>query len=289
MNFKDTFFSGKLTINCQGRIIDLSVPKVMGILNITPDSFYDGNRYLNEQDVISKVSEMLTDGADIVDIGACSSRPGAAEITADVEKSRLKMALQVIRREFPHAFLSVDTYRSDIAEYVVKEFGTDMINDISAGLLDNQMLSIVGALKVPYIMMHMQGIPQSMQVNPVYTDIVKELITFFAVRAAAANQAGIMDVVIDPGFGFGKTLHHNFQLLKELGLFKLLSLPILVGLSRKSMIYKSLDTVPGEALNGTTVLNTLALNNGANLLRVHDVKEAIEAVKLLTIYEHTGK
>jgi dihydropteroate synthase len=287
MNFKDTFFSGKLTINCQGRIIDLSVPRVMGILNITSDSFYDGSRYLTEEDIISRVSGLLNDGADIVDVGAVSSQPGAVEIDTELERTRIKMALQAIRREFPHAVISVDTYRSEIAEYVVKEFGADMINDISAGLLDNQMLSVVGTLKVPYIMMHMQGTPQTMQINPVYTDIVRELISFFAERSSAANRAGIVDVIIDPGFGFGKTLEHNFQLLKELDLFKVLHLPVMVGLSRKSMIYKSLNILPGEALNGTTVLNTLALNNGANMLRVHDVKEAVEAIKLVMFYRHT--
>jgi dihydropteroate synthase len=287
MNFKDTFFSGKLTINCKGRIIDLSVPRVMGIINITTDSFYENSRNITKQDILSRMSQMLSDGADIIDVGAVSSRPGAAEIDSEFERDRLKMALQVIRREFPQAVLSVDTFRSEIAEYVVREFGVDMINDISAGVLDKQMLSMVGTLKVPYIMMHMQGTPQTMQINPAYGDIVKELIAFFAERSSAAHKAGIIDVIIDPGFGFGKTVQHNFQLLKELDLFKVLHLPVMVGLSRKSMIYKSLGILPGDALNGTTVLNTLALNNGANLLRVHDVKEAVEAIKLVTIYRHT--
>jgi len=279
MNFKDTFFSGKLTINCHGRIIDLSIPRVMGILNITPDSFHEDSRYLTEQDILSGASRLINDGADIIDVGAVSSRPGAIPINAELEKSRLKLALQAIRHEFPQAVLSVDTFRSEIAEYVIREFGVDIINDISAGLLDNKILSVVGKLKVPYIMMHMQGTPQSMQINPLYGDIIKELITFFAERSSEAYRAGIVDVIIDPGFGFGKTV--------QLELFKVLHLPIMVGLSRKSMIYKTLDISPGDALNGTTVLNTLALNNGANLLRVHDVKEAVEAINLVTIYRHT--
>jgi dihydropteroate synthase len=284
MNSKDTFFSQKLTIACHGRLIDFSVPRVMGILNITPDSFYDGGCYLNETSVISRFSAMITEGADMIDIGACSSRPGAAETSAEEEKSRLRMALKAVRHEFPDACISIDTFRSGIAEYAIKEFGADLINDISAGRWDERMLPLVGNLKVPMIMMHMQGTPQSMQNHPVYSDIVRELLVFFAERSAAAKLYGITDLIIDPGFGFGKTIGHNFQLLRELNLFAIFGMPVMAGLSRKSMIYKSLKVNPGDALNGTTVMNTLALSNGARILRVHDVKEASEVVKLFSIY-----
>jgi dihydropteroate synthase len=287
MNFKDTFFSQKLTIACHGRLIDFSIPRVMGILNITPDSFYDGGRYMNEAAVLTRVTNILAQGADIVDVGACSSRPGAKKISTEEEKSRLKTALRAIRQEFPDACISVDTFRSDIAAYVIKEFGADLINDISAGRWDDQMLPVVGELKVPLVMMHVQGTPGTMQINPHYTDIVRELMLFFAERILEAKRHGIADLIIDPGFGFGKTVSHNFQLLRELRLLTRLGLPVMVGLSRKSMIYKSINETPENALNGTTVLNTLALSNGARLLRVHDVKEASEAVKLFRIYSTT--
>jgi dihydropteroate synthase len=287
MSSKDTLFSGKLTINCHGRLIDFAIPRVMGILNITPDSFYDGGRYQHEEDVLSRVSDMLGEGADMIDVGAASSRPGVKEIPVGEEKARLTMALGVIRRNFPDAVISVDTYRADLAEYVVKEFGADIINDIGAGRLDSNMLTMVGTLKVPYIMMHMQGTPVTMQANPVYEDVVKEVLAFFAERTAAARNAGIVDVIVDPGFGFGKTLQHNFQLLKQLKLLAMPGFPVMAGLSRKSMINRSLGIKPEDALNGTTVLNTLALRNGASLLRVHDVKEANEAVKLYMIYRDT--
>jgi dihydropteroate synthase len=287
MIFKDTFFSQKLTITCRGRLIDFSSPRIMGILNITPDSFYDGGRYMNETAILSRVTAMLAQGADMVDVGACSSRPGATEISKEEEKSRLKLALQVIRKVFPEACISVDTYRADIAEYVVKEFGVDLLNDISAGRWDDQMLPSIGKLKVPLVMMHAQGTPGTMQMNPHYGDIVKELIYFFAERTLAAKRYGIADLIIDPGFGFGKTVSHNFQLLRELRLFAQLGLPVMVGLSRKSMIYKSINETPENALNGTTVLNTLALSNGARILRVHDVKEASETVKLYRKYSTT--
>jgi dihydropteroate synthase len=288
MSSKDTFFSPKLTITSQGRLIDFSVPRVMGILNITPDSFYDGGRYLNETAIVLKVSSMLEEGADLVDVGAYSSRPGASGISPEEEKSRLKMALGFIRQEFPEVLISIDTFRADIAEYAIGEFGAGMINDISAGRYDDQMLTVAGKSKVPVILMHMQGDPQTMQNKPEYKDIVKELLVFFAERIAAAKLAGVKDVIIDPGFGFGKTVHHNFQLLRELSLFSLLEMPVMVGLSRKSMVYKPINASPEEALNGTTVLNTLALSNGAQILRVHDVKEAVQAVKLFCLY-HSGR
>jgi dihydropteroate synthase len=289
MSFKDTLFSVKQTINCGGKLIDFTEPRIMGILNITPDSFFDGGSYLNETEIILRVSMMLSEGADIIDVGACSSRPGAAEVTVEQEKSRLEPALFVIRKKFPNAIISVDTFRAAIAEYVVNEFGVSIINDISSGLLDIDMLPVIGALKIPYIMMHMQGTPQTMQINPEYQDITKDLLTFFAARIAVARRVGIEDLIIDPGFGFGKTLENNYKLLHELRLFEILGLPVMVGLSRKSMIYQSLHSSPDEALNGTTVLHTLALHNGAKLLRVHDVKEAVEAVKLFSIYFNVSK
>jgi dihydropteroate synthase len=283
MSSKDTFFSPKLTMTCHGRLIDFSIPRVMGILNITPDSFYDGGRYMNEPDIVSRVSAIQAEGGDMVDIGACSSRPGAPEVSHEEEKVRLKMALRAIRHEFPDVIISIDTCRAGIAEYAIREFGADLINDISAGRWDNQMFPVAGKLRVPMVLMHMQGIPQTMQNRPVYGDIVKELMSFFAERAAVAKQNGIIDVIIDPGFGFGKTIRHNFQLLRELNLFSLLGMPVMAGLSRKSMVYKSINSTPDDALNGTTVLNTLALANGARILRVHDVKEASQAVKLFSL------
>jgi dihydropteroate synthase len=288
MNSKDTFFSPKLTITCHGRLIDFTVPKVMGILNVTPDSFYDGGRYTSESAIISRVAAMMEEGADIIDIGAFSSRPGAAEVSSDEEKARLLGALQIIRREFPDICLSVDTFRADLAEQAVGDFGAGLVNDISAGSMDDHMLATVGKLKVPYIMMHMLGTPGKMPADPVYQDVTRDIMAYFADRVAAAKLMGILDIIIDPGFGFGKTVHQNFQLLKELSLFTLMGMPVLVGISRKSMIYKTLSISKEDALNGTTILNTLALSNGARILRVHDVKQAVEAVKLFMIYNEAA-
>lgn len=285
MDFKDTLFSAKQTLNCNGRLLDLSTPRVMGILNITPDSFYDGGRYEREEEIMDRATSLLEAGADILDIGACSSRPGADEIPVDLEKERLIKALVPIRRSFPDAILSVDTCQASIAEFVVKEYGVSILNDITAGLGDEAMLPLVGSLKVPYLMMHMQGRPETMQVNPTYDDITRELLVFFGDRIALARQCGIEDIVVDPGFGFGKTLAHNYTLLRELDLLSMLGCPIMVGFSRKSMIYKVLQCSPEDALNGTTVLNTLALGKGARLLRVHDVREAVEAVRLFALYQ----
>lgn len=284
MNSKDTFFSPKLTITCHGRLIDFTVPKVMGILNVTPDSFYDGGRYTSESAIIERVGAMTEEGADIIDIGAFSTRPGAAEVSPDEEKARLLGALQIIRREFPDICMSVDTFRADIAERAVGDFGAGIINDISAGSLDDRMLATAGKLKVPYVMMHMLGTPGKMPSKPVYADVTRDLMAYFADRVAAAKLMGIIDIIIDPGFGFGKTMQQNFQLLKELNLFALMGMPVLVGVSRKSMIYKTLNISKDDALNGTSVLNTLALSNGARILRVHDVKQAVEAVRLFMIY-----
>jgi dihydropteroate synthase len=287
MNFKDTLFSVKLTINCNGRLMDFNQPRIMGILNQTPDSFYDGGKYRTENEITSRIQTLLSEGADIIDVGAYSSRPGAEEVTTDEEKSRLNKVLRIILKSFPDAIVSVDTYRADIAEYVVKEYGVAIINDISSGMLDERMFDVVGALKIPYIMMHMKGTPQTMQKDPVYEDITREVLAFFADRIHMAVHAGIKDIIVDPGFGFGKTTEHNFKLLKELSLFEMLGYPVMAGLSRKSMIYKSLHKSPGEVLNGTTVLHTIALINGARILRVHDVKEASEAIQLYTLYKNS--
>ena len=268
--------------------MNLSHPRVMGILNVTPDSFYDGGSYTNETAVAERVAAMLSQGADMVDVGAISTRPGSAEITVEEERSRLHMALGTIHTKFKDVCISVDTYRAEIAEFVVREFGAGMINDISAGRWDDRMLPVLGELKVPYVIMHTQGNPLTMQKNPQYADVTRELMVFFAERIEAARLYGISDIIIDPGFGFGKTPTHNFRILKELGLLTRLGVPVMAGLSRKSMVYRSLNTDPQGALNGTTVLNTLALANGASILRVHDVKEASEAVKLFRIYRDTG-
>lgn len=288
MSSKDTLFSTKRTINCRGRVVDFSIPRIMGILNVTPDSFYDGGRYQTEKEILKRAEAILKEGADIIDVGAYSSRPGAAYITAEWEKERLVPAFSIIRKVFPEALLSVDTFRAGIAEFMVNEFGVSMINDISAGMMDDAMLVTLGRLKVPYIMMHMQGTPQNMQKNPSYNDVTRDLIAFFTQRIALAGKAGIEDIIIDPGFGFGKTPDHNFLLLRELDLFGMLDCIIMVGLSRKSMIYKSLNITSDQALNGTTVLHTLALHNGAKLLRVHDVKEAVETVRLFTLYRNAS-
>lgn len=269
-----------MTINCKGKLIDLSSPKVMGILNLTPDSFYDGGKYRNEKEVLLQVETMLNDGATFIDVGAYSSRPGAQHISEKEELQRSVPIVKKITHYFPEALLSIDTFRSVVAEACIKEGGA-IINDISASEMDSEMMTTVARLQVPYIMMHMQGTPQSMQLKPVYNNVTQDVLQYFSEKIAHARSFGINDLIIDPGFGFGKTTQHNFQLLNNLELFKHLNLPILAGLSRKSMIYKTLKTDSHNALNGTTTLNTLALYKGASILRVHDVKEAVECVKLL--------
>ncbi len=280
MQPKDTFFSRKLTINCKGELYDLSQPKVMGILNITPDSFFDGGKYNTEEMILNQVIMMMNDGCDILDIGAYSSRPGANNVPEDVELKRLEAALKVIRFHFPDILISVDTFRSEVAKKLVKDYQVDIINDISAGEMDEKMFETIADLNVPYIMMHMQGTPQNMQQNPEYKNVVKDIMTYFSKKLEKIKLLGINDVILDPGFGFGKTIDHNYQLLKYLDDFKIFELPLLVGVSRKSMIQKLLDITPEDALNGTTVLNTFALLGGANIIRVHDVKEAKETIKL---------
>ena len=275
MAFKPRF------INVRGNLIDLSVPKVMGIINVTPDSFYKGSRVTSEEEIIKTASQMIEDGADIIDIGGYSSRPGAANVTPDEERSRVINAMKLVSREFPDAVISIDTFRSEIAVEAVLEGGAGIINDISGGEVDKNMFHVVEKLQVPYIMMHMQGVPGTMQENPVYDDVVADILKWFGDRIFRLQSMGVNDIIIDPGFGFGKKAGHNFELLRHLGDFSIAGLPLLVGFSRKSMIWKTLGITPDEALNGTSVLNTVALMNGADILRVHDVKEAVQAVKLV--------
>ncbi len=280
-SIKMEFFQVKNSINCQGQLIDLSKPLVMGIVNLTPDSFYEGSRFTGKNQIIKRVQEIISQGGEIVDFGAYSSRPGAENISEYEEWERLKPALDIIREKFPEVLISVDTFRSSIAEKSVNEFKANIINDISGGEQDANMFSTVGELKVPYILMHMQGNPQTMQNKPQYKHLVQELLSYFAIKKENLYTAGVKDVIIDPGFGFGKNIEHNFELMKQLNEFKILELPMLVGVSRKSMIHKTLNITPNDALNGTTVLNTIALFKGAKILRVHDVKEAVETVKLV--------
>jgi len=280
MEPKNTFFSKKLTIKCRGELLDLSEPKVMGILNLTPNSFYDGGRHNTTERIIELVSKMLNDGCDMLDIGAYSTKPGAEIVSEKEELERLVPVFDLIKKKFPDLLISLDTFRSEIARIAVTDYAIDMINDISAGDMDNKMLETIARHNVPYIMMHMQGTPPTMQKNPNYKNVVKEIMMYFSEKVSKTKKLGINDVIIDPGFGFGKTLDHNYQLLNYLSDFRIFELPIMVGLSRKSMIYKSLNTTPDESLNGTTVLNTLALAGGANILRVHDVREAKETITL---------
>lgn len=269
-----------MTINCKGQLIDLSSPRVMGILNITPDSFYDGGRYKNESQLLSQVERMLEEGATFIDLGAYSSRPNADDVSEDLELARILPVVETIIQNFPECLISIDTFRSRIASECVAR-GAAMINDISAGILDSNMLPTIAELHIPYIMMHMKGTPQTMQSLAEYEHITKEVLFYFSERMAAARALGIVDLIIDPGFGFAKTTDQNFELLKHLQHFKFLELPLLVGVSRKSMIYKTLATDAENALNGSTVLHTYSLLNGANILRAHDVKQAMECINLL--------
>ncbi len=289
MDFKDTFFSKKTTLNCRGKLLDFSIPRIMGILNITPDSFYDGGRYADEGQIAEKVDQLISEGADIIDVGGYSSRPGAPDVDEEEELERISKALKYIRNHYPDAIVSIDTFRSKVAKVAVEEFQADIINDITAGIADPAMIETVAAYKIPYIMMHMKGTPATMQVNPVYENLLDEITGFFRDRISEALNAGITDIIIDPGFGFGKTMEHNYRLLRNLKVFSVFELPVMVGISRKSMIYKFLGITPSDALNGTTALNTIALLNGADLLRVHDVKAARETVKLFKAYMELGK
>ncbi len=270
-----------MTINCLGKLVDLSGPKVMGILNVTPNSFYDGGKHADEKSVLKQVEKMLNEGAAFIDIGAYSSKPSAEFVSEKEEIKRLIPILQLVLQHFPETLISVDTFRSKVAKAGI-ENGACIINDISAGNLDEAMMQTVAELQIPYIMMHMKGNPQSMQSLAQYENVVKEILFYFSEKVAQARSLGINDLIIDPGFGFAKTLEQNFEVMNNLDLFQMLELPMLVGISRKSMIYKTLETEPDFALNGTTVLNTIALQKGANILRVHDVKEAVEAIRLVS-------
>lgn len=270
-----------MTINCNSRLIDLNLPKVMGILNVTPNSFYDGGKHNEINSIMHQVDKMLSEGADFIDIGAYSSKPSAEFVSEEEEIKRLVPIIKELVDHFPSIVLSVDTFRANVAKVAV-EHGAGIINDISAGLLDEKMLETVADLKVPYIMMHMRGNPQTMQSLTNYDDIVKEMIFYFSERIQKARSYGISDIVIDPGFGFAKTVEQNYEVLHKMELFSMLELPLLAGVSRKSMIYKVLENSPQEALNGTSVLNTIALQKGAKILRVHDVKEAVECIKLVS-------
>ena len=268
-----------MNINCKGKLIDISSPKVMGILNLTPDSFYDGDMYNNEKTILNQVEKMLNEGASFIDLGAYSSRPGATHISEDEEKNRIIKVVELLAKEFPKANLSIDTFRSSVANECLCA-GACVINDITASEYDSEILKIAHKHNAPYIMMHMKGMPGNMMKNNKYNNLIKDILYYFSKKIEDARTAKVNDIIIDPGFGFSKDIDQNYSLLKNLNLLKSLNLPILVGLSRKSMIYKLLKTTPEYALNGSTTLNTIALLNGASILRVHDVKEAMECIKI---------
>ena len=268
-----------MTINCKGQLIDLSTPKIMGILNVTPNSFYDGGKFTLSENGLSQVGKMLDEGATFIDIGAYSSKPNSEFVSEEEERNRILPVVQGILNQFPDALLSIDTFRSGIAAVCI-ENGAAIINDISAGNLDEKMMEVVAKYNVPYIMMHLRGTPQTMQSQTNYENIIKEMLFYFSEKVNKARSLGINDLIIDPGFGFAKTLEQNYEVLQNFERFKILDLPLLAGISRKSMVYKPLGLTANEALNGTTVLNTIAVSKGANILRVHDVKEAVECVTL---------
>ena len=274
-----------MTINCKGQLIDLSTPKIMGILNVTPNSFYDGGKFTLSENGLSQVRKMLDEGATFIDIGAYSSKPNSEFVSEEEERNRILPVVQGILKKFPDALLSIDTFRSGIAAVCI-ENGVAVINDISAGNLDEKMMEVIAKHNVPYIMMHLRGTPQTMQTMTNYENIIKEMLLYFSEKVSKARSLGINDLIVDPGFGFAKTLEQNYEVLQNFEIFKMLDLPILAGISRKSMVYKPLGLTANEALNGTTVLNTIALTKGANILRVHDVKEALECV---TLYERSYK
>lgn len=268
------------TLNVGGTLMDMSVPRVMGILNVTPDSFYAQSRKQSDEEIATRTLQILQEGAHMIDVGAYSSRPGADDVSPAQEMERLRHALAVLRDVAPDAVVSVDTFRADVARMCVEEFGVQIVNDISGGELDPDMFSVVAQLGVPYILMHMKGNPQNMQQDPHYDDLLTEMLQYFAARVHRLHELGVKDIILDPGFGFAKTLQHNYQLMNRLEDLHVLGLPLLVGISRKSMIYRLTGGSPEDALNGTTVLNTLALAKGASILRVHDVRQAVEAVRI---------
>lgn len=282
LSIEDSLFRTKKTLNLNGNLVSLDRPQVMGILNITPDSFYKGSRVEQASDILKQAESMLTEGAMVLDIGGYSSRPGALEISQEEELSRVIPAIALVLKTFPEAFISIDTFRAEVAKAAI-ETGACMINDISGGGLDEEMFNTVAKFNVPYILMHMQGNPKTMSTLTNYDDIAMDVAKYFGEKCSRLHEMGVKDIILDPGFGFAKNLKQNYDLLKNLGYLKMLNLPILAGISRKSMIYKSLDLKPEDALNGTTALHMTALMNGASMLRVHDVKEAIETVKLFKL------
>jgi len=269
-----------MLINLNGSLIDLSTPIVMGILNITPDSFFEGSRCQTADKICYRAEEITRQGGKIIDVGGYSTRPGAKEVTADEELDRVVFAMKTIREKFPEVPVSIDTFRANIAQIAVRDFGAAIVNDISGGTLDEQMFETVADLKVPYILMHIKGNPQTMQQNTNYVDFIPEIFLYFAEKVNKLKQLGVNDIILDPGFGFAKTLELNYELLAKMNLFSQFELPVLAGVSRKRMIWQLLDTTPDESLNGTTAVNMLALAQGANILRVHDVKEAVEVVRI---------
>lgn len=281
MFVKNTSNRINFTINCNGKLVHITKPMIMGILNATKDSFYAASRTPNVNSALAMAEKMVQEGADIIDLGGQSTRPGATALSVQEEWQAIAPILTILRDTYPHILISIDTFYAEIAQKAVA-LGADIINDVSGGNMDNNMISIVGKLNVPFICMHMQGTPSTMQINPQYSNVVQEVLDYFIAKKLECNKAGIKDVIIDIGFGFGKTMEHNYDLLHNLGMYKnILELPILAGLSRKSMIYKKLGLTADESLNGTTVLNTIAILNGASILRVHDVKEAVQVVNLL--------
>lgn len=279
MNAKDKVFCLKKTLNLKGNLIDLSTPIVMGILNVTPDSFYDGGRYTTNTDILKQAEKIIKEGGTVIDVGGYSSRPGAEDIPEAEELKRVTKSINTLIKSFPEAYISVDTFRAGVAKAAIEE-GACMINDISGGNLDKKMFATVAELNVPYVLMHMKGTPQNMISQTVYKDLLLDMLDYFQKKTHALVQLGVKDLILDPGFGFSKSMEQNYEILKNLDYFQVLNLPVLLGVSRKSTICKSLNVKAGEALNGTTVLNTIGLINGGNILRVHDVKEAMEAIKL---------
>lgn len=276
------FYKTKNSINLNGNLIMLDAPVVMGIINVTPDSFYDGGVYTKETDIVNRAARILDEGAAFIDLGAMSTRPGAIEIGVQEELNRLIPAVKAVKREFPAAALSIDTWRAEVVSRVYAEIGDFIVNDISGGLFDDRLFETVASLHLPYVLMHSKGKSDTMQDNPFYENIVKEVTLFLAAQVQKLKLLGVCDIIIDPGFGFGKTAAHNYELLNHLDSFRLFELPVMVGISRKAMIWRELEITPDKSLNGTTVLNTLALTGGCDILRVHDVKEAVETVKLVS-------
>lgn len=277
---KDTLFAKKHIINCGGKCMDFSCPKIMGVINITPDSFYDGGKYTDKNSILARAKELISEGADIIDIGAYSSKPGAEHISEKEELQRLTMALEIILKTYPEIIISVDTFRSSVAKTAVKDYHVSIINDISGGKLDDKMHNTIAKLQVPYIVMHMPGNPQNMQSKTKYTNLINDIIDFLGTQIDLLKQKGVNDLIIDPGFGFGKTIEQNYQILAHLKAFGILGCPVLAGISRKSMIHRFLEIPAEDSLTGTISLNMLALVNGADILRVHDVKEAKQTIRL---------